>query len=313
MISYFIFVAGEIEKTITSQRAGKVADEWLEFDNGCLCCSAKDAAMIALEALLKRRQDIDHIVIETSGMANPGSIVQKLWVDDALDCRAQLDGVVCMVDAVHGLARLDPASDGYAVEAAAQVALADIALINKKELVAGKQLAVIAELIRAVNPLCRIEFTSFSEIDLPTILDIGEYRRSQTRDPSDLLSGLNLRGVSHSAKRLSSFSIDCGACLPLADFERWLFTLLWERQLLNHPEGLKSAADIMRVKGIIYATSPMGEEKLYGLQAVEQMYDLTPIDAPHLDTRTCLVFIGLYSESDMIRVRESFRWTFPLK
>lgn len=269
--------------------------------------------MIALEALLKRRQDIDHIVIETSGMANPGPIVQKLWVDDALDCRAQLDGVVCMVDAVHGLARLDPASDNYAVEAAAQVALADIALINKKELVQGKQLAGIAELIRTINPLCRIEFTSFSEIDLPTILDIGEYRRSQTRDPSDILAGLHLRGVTHSARRLSSFSIDCGACLSLAEFERWLFTLLWERQLLNHLECLTDTVDIMRVKGVIYARSQMGEERLYGLQAVEQMYDLTPIDVPHLDARSCLVFIGLYSESDMIRIRESFRRTFPAK
>lgn len=252
--------------------------------------------MIALEALLKRRQDIDHIVIETSGMANPGPIVQKLWVDDALDCRAQLDGVVCMVDAVHGLARLDPASESYAIEAAAQVALADIALINKKELVPGGQLASIAEVIRSINPLCRIEFTSFSEIDLPTILDIGEYRRSQTRDPSDLLSGLRLKGATHSPKRLSSFSLDLGACIDLASFERWLFTLLWERQLLNlgDDEGLEACADIMRVKGVIYATSPGGQQRLYGLQAVEQMYDLTPLDPGQLEDHTCLVFIGTH-------------------
>lgn len=78
----------------------------------------KDAAVIALEALLCKRTDIQHIVIETSGMANPGPIIQKLWVDQALDCKAELDGVVCLVDALHGYQRLSPESMSYAKEAA---------------------------------------------------------------------------------------------------------------------------------------------------------------------------------------------------
>lgn len=115
---YNCFIGGEIERTITSQKAGKVADEWIEFDNGCLCCTVKDAAVIALEALLTKRTDIQHIVIETSGMANPGPIIQKLWVDLALDCKAELDGVVCLVDALHGFQRLSPESMSYSKEAA---------------------------------------------------------------------------------------------------------------------------------------------------------------------------------------------------
>lgn len=103
---------------MTEQRAGNVAGEWLDFDNGCMCCSVKDAAFVALEALLKKRSDIDHIVIETSGMANPGPIISKLWVDEALDCRAELDGVVCLVDGRHGADRLDPRSPAYSKEAA---------------------------------------------------------------------------------------------------------------------------------------------------------------------------------------------------
>lgn len=75
-----------VEKQLTMQKAGYLADEWVEFDNGCLCCSAKymrptvsgldslrDAAMLAIESLLKKRGDIDHIIIETSGMADPGT------------------------------------------------------------------------------------------------------------------------------------------------------------------------------------------------------------------------------------------------
>jgi len=113
-----ISIGNEIEKLIANQRAGmQAADEWIEFDNGCLCCSVKDAAMVALESLLAAKPEIDHVLVETSGMANPAPILHKLWADSALECRAQLDGVVCMVDALHGAARLTPCHQNYAIEA----------------------------------------------------------------------------------------------------------------------------------------------------------------------------------------------------
>lgn len=112
-------------------------------------------------------------------MANPGPIVQKLWVDDALECNAVLDGVVCLIDAVHGYSRLNPASSQYAKEAAmyfekfqifsilnfspSQVALSDLVMVNKCDLAGERQLSEIQDLVREINPLVNTKFTSYSE------------------------------------------------------------------------------------------------------------------------------------------------------
>lgn len=134
--------------------------------------------MIVIESLLKKRRDIDHIVIETSGMADPGidmkqlaaiidgnylgAIVQKLWAEEALECRAQLDGVICLVDSLYGEQRLDPASPDYSIEAARQAALADLVILNKIDLVEEAARDGLRQRFKSINPLSIITETTFS-------------------------------------------------------------------------------------------------------------------------------------------------------
>jgi len=65
-------------------------DEWVELTNGCLCCSVKDDFVNALESLMLQQSPFDYILIETSGLANPGPIAASLWTDEDLEAGAKL-------------------------------------------------------------------------------------------------------------------------------------------------------------------------------------------------------------------------------
>jgi G3E family GTPase len=118
--------------------------------------------------------------------------------------------------------------------------------------------------------------------------------QSRCSDPANLLRALAIHRDGHSGKALRNFSIDVPRCLDLAAFERWLFTLLWERAVTDDegPKQLDQITDIMRVKGILYASSSQHIPHLYTLQAVEQMYDLTQLVSNSSSLRCCLIFIG---------------------
>ena len=127
--------------------------------------------MTTLEALLDKRKDLDYILIEASGMANPGPIASVFWLDDALDSRLKLDGIVTLVDGVHILNQLESTE-----EAAQQIAYADRIILNKVDLLdQEKSTSSVAEVeskIRELHPTAPILRTSFSKIpDLDWILN----------------------------------------------------------------------------------------------------------------------------------------------
>lgn len=175
-----------------------------------------------------------------------------------------------------------------------QVALADLVIVNKQDLVSSQETPAIDELVKEINPLCTILHSTQANVPLEAVLNIGEYRATQSRssDPVDLMRALNIHSDGQSKRALRNFSIEIPRCLDLASFERWLFTLLWERTASGIDIQLDPLTDIMRVKGILRAFNSQQQPSLYGLQAVEQMYDLTPLETTLTDFRCCLIFIG---------------------
>jgi G3E family GTPase len=119
--------------TTTTTRTRKSAlQDLIELPNGCICCTVKDSLVATLERLITKRKDLDYILIEASGMANPGPIASVFWLDDELQSRIRLDGIVTLVDACHIHQQLE---ETY--EASQQVAYADRILINKIDLLAS--------------------------------------------------------------------------------------------------------------------------------------------------------------------------------
>jgi G3E family GTPase len=265
--------------------------------------------MLAIESLLKAKKDIDHIVIETSGMADPGPIVQKLWADEALECHAQLDGVVCLIDSYYGMQRLDPTSPAYSVEAAKQVALADMIILNKIDLIQrDKTLGALKSVLGNINPVALIDQTSYSKAPLNKVLNLGEYRKRGQNASLDLLATMNL-SASHSInsadRKMRNFTIFLpGSNLNLERFERWLFTLLWENKItVNGIEYDLSPIDLMRVKGLLTV-----KDEFYALQVVQSMYDLTPLSSRPADftPHSRLVFIGVVPTEQEELIKDSF-------
>ena len=161
----------------------------IELPNGCLCCTVKDTLVVTLENLVtQKRQDLDYILIEASGMANPGPIASVFWLDDAMESRLQLDGIVTVVDSHHILEQLKETE-----EAAQQIAYADRLLLNKIDLLSSsseqqKQQALqdVKDAMRRLHPTAEIQTTTYSRIpDLDWILNANCFGGSERVEELD--------------------------------------------------------------------------------------------------------------------------------
>lgn len=162
--------------------------EFIELPNGCICCTVKDSLVVTLENLLEKRAELDYILIECSGLANPGPIAGVFWLDDALQSRLKLDGIVTLVDAVHIEQQLLET-----VEASQQIAYADRILLNKVDLLIGESSEIErrVDIIRSIHPTAAIQTTTYSAVpDLDWILNTGCFDAEQAQDIMELQSQL---------------------------------------------------------------------------------------------------------------------------
>ncbi|KAG2441512.1 hypothetical protein HXX76_003134 [Chlamydomonas incerta] len=172
---------------------GSGADTVTTLANGCLCCTVRGDLIKALNNLYNRRKDIDHIIIETTGLANPAPIITSFYADPDLPTRVRLDGVVTVVDALNIGRHLDTkdADPEKVSEAVEQVAYADRLLINKTDLVTPKQLAELEERLRAVNALAPFKTCQKSKVDVDYVIGVGGY------DLANVEKDLNLTLAGH--------------------------------------------------------------------------------------------------------------------
>jgi G3E family GTPase len=145
-------------------------EEVFEMNNGCVCCTVRGDLIRVLSGLMKRKGKFDAIVVETTGLADPGPVAQTFFVDDDVRARTQLDSVTTVVDAKHLPLRL--ADSREAVE---QIAFADQIVLNKTDLVTEAELLAVEAQIRRLNPLAPIHRTQRSAVPLEAILGRGGF------------------------------------------------------------------------------------------------------------------------------------------
>ncbi len=200
--------------------------------NGCICCTVRDDLVEVLEELVEQGGQLDHIVIETTGIAEPGGVVMTFLTHPDAGETFLLDGVVTVVDAVNLLRQLDHGS-----EARAQIAYADAILLNKTDLVDAGALDAVEALVRSINPTAALVRTEFARSDIHALLDIGGF------DPARISLGAPLPGQGHHhphTDAIGSVSLRANMELDFDRFERWTAGLIEERH-----------ADIYRMKGIL--------------------------------------------------------------
>ena len=109
-------------------------EEIFEMNNGCICCTVRGDLIRIIGNLMKRRHKFDHLVIETTGLADPAPVIQTFFVDEDMKDKIDLDAVVTVVDAKH------IQQHWSADEAQEQIAFADVILLNKTDLVSPEEL-----------------------------------------------------------------------------------------------------------------------------------------------------------------------------
>ena len=149
-------------------------EEIFEMNNGCICCTVRGDLIRILGTLMKRRDRFDAILIETTGLADPGPVAQTFFVDDQMQESLRLDGIVTLVDARHVLEQLD-----HSEETTQQIAFADVILINKIDLVEPAALDAIEARIKRMNAAATIHRTRDAAIDLAKVLDVGGFNLSR--------------------------------------------------------------------------------------------------------------------------------------
>jgi G3E family GTPase len=156
-------------------------EEIIELSNGCVCCTVRGDLMRTLLDLRKRHESgelkFERVIIETTGMANPGPVCQTFFMDDDIAEYYRLDAVVTIVDAKHGMDTLDEQE-----EAQKQVGFADRILISKKDLVTEAEYAALRRRIVHMNPRAAIEAVNFGDTDLKKIIDISGFNLNTILD-----------------------------------------------------------------------------------------------------------------------------------
>ncbi|HEU4780969.1 MAG TPA: GTP-binding protein [Steroidobacteraceae bacterium] len=145
-------------------------EELFETNNGCICCTVRGDLIRILGQLMKRRDKFDYILIETTGMADPGPVAQTFFLDDELKSQFSLDAIVTMVDAKHFEQHVDELN-----EPAEQVAFADLVLLNKTDLVDEATLARIERRIRGINGTAKIHRTQNADVAIDKVLNVGAF------------------------------------------------------------------------------------------------------------------------------------------
>jgi len=145
-------------------------EEIFEMNNGCICCTVRGDLIRILGNLMKRRDKFDYILVETTGMADPGPVAQTFFVDDEMQAKLRLDGIVTLVDARHVWQHIDDSD-----EVKEQIAFADVILLNKIDLVTPAEVDKLEARIRSMNAAAKVYRTQNSAAEIDRVLNVGGF------------------------------------------------------------------------------------------------------------------------------------------
>jgi G3E family GTPase len=277
-------------------------EEIFEMNNGCLCCTVRGDLIRILGNLMKRRDRFDYILIETTGLADPGPVAQTFFMDDELKAKTRIDGIITLVDAKHVSLHWDTH------EVREQIAFADVLLLNKTDLVTPAELDELEKKIRRMNGMAKVVRTERSKVDMNQVLNVGgfslerilEHEPDFLRDATKTVSLGMAEDHAHDDhchddhcdhpehahhdhthdETIGSVGIVLGGAVNAKRLNAWLGKLLQEK-----------GQDIFRMKGVL---NLKGDEQRFVFQGVHMMFDGQPDRRwnPGEERVNKLVFIG---------------------
>ena len=165
------------EVGVDNQLVIQSEEELFEMNNGCICCSVRGDLIRILGRLMKRKDRLDGILIETTGLADPGPVAQTFFSDDEMRTRFRLDGIVTVVDTKHIWQHLDESP-----EAQKQIAFADVLILNKTDLIPAGELDKLEARIRKMNAAARVHRAVNADVALEHVLNVGGFNLSRATE-----------------------------------------------------------------------------------------------------------------------------------
>jgi G3E family GTPase len=255
-------------------------EELAELSNGLQCCTVRNDLIRGVSDVFRRYEDLDHVFIETTGLADPGPVIQSFLLDDRMSTALRLDAVITTVDSRHIESQL------ASREAREQVAFADVLLLNKIDLVSATDLERVEGAVRALNPCARVHRTQACSIELERILGIGAFdlKNALSVDPAFLQE----QEHRHDDDVRSVCIVRPGA-VDGAKFNRWMGDLV-------EAQGV----DLLRMKAVLDLED--GEDRRFVFHGVQRMLESHHGKPwrPGEMRRNQLVFIGRNLDADAL-------------
>ena len=328
--------SSEIEKAMTIKNGSDSYQEWLDLGNGCLCCSLKNVGVKAIEDMVERSPgNIDYILLETSGIADPAPIAKMFWQDEGLNSSVYIDGIVTVLDAEHILKCLDDTSpethwhgenvmkDENLTIAHFQIAMADKIIINKIDRLdaqgsdkAAVMIQNVEKRVREVNAFAPILHTKYSDVNVSDVLDLHAYN-SVNANSTTFVGDSDRMKVQKSKRteerptlhdpRMSTIVLEFRPLKDEKEFQLFqnkvLQVLLWKNFGVTNDFGSANNNEdweIQRTKGLILIGNDPSTQVTKVIQGVRDTYDILPGQIQEGVEKCKLVLIGKYLNYDNI-------------
>jgi len=258
-------------------------EDLIEFNNGCLCCTVRGDLIETIDKL-KNQANLDAILIETTGLADPAPVASSFFLADELSSDTKVDSFISMADAVNleeSLATNEEAQE--------QIAFADIILLNKTDLVGEEQLQRVEARIRKLNIAAIIHRTSHSKIDLNKVFGVGAFELDAKLDVDPTF----LDDLEHEHDdSVGSFLIREGRPLDINKFMMWITDLLQEQ-----------GGEIYRSKGVFHVRG-FKEKVLF--QSVRMLTSMEPLELWESDSQKMTEYVVIGKNLDEEEFRQGF-------
>ncbi|WP_058615784.1 CobW family GTP-binding protein [Tepidimonas taiwanensis] len=291
-------------------------EQIIQMSNGCVCCTIREDLRSTLSLLAaKRRKGLlafDRVIIETTGLADPGPVAQTFFMDDEVAETYLLDGILTLVDAKHAQQQLDERQ-----EARRQVGFADQIFISKADLVSAEELDALVHRLKHMNPRAPIETVHFGQVPLAKVLDLRGFNLNAKLeiDPDFL------QADGHDHHDHSHCDHDHGHCVHDHDHHHGhgharhhhhhdddVKSFVWRSERPFDPHKLEDflgavvqvwGPKLLRYKGVLHM---QGTDRKVIFQGVHQLMgsDLGPVWKPGEKRESKMVFIGIDLPRDIL-------------
>jgi G3E family GTPase len=269
-----------------------VDDNVIELRNGCLCCTVQGDLADTLRQLLRRRRQagnappFERIVIEASGLASPGPVLQGMLVDPTLHAHVYIDGVITLAHAKHIVQQLADHP-----EASDQVAYADHIIVNHCDQCSGDALAAAEAALHACNPHAALERATRAAVDVGRLLNQQTWTSARVKAILEHGGLCDDHGHEHTHEHLhtqgvGTLTLRAEAPMDLQRLTQWLLSVSKRR---SH--------ELMRLKGILHCQA---HAQAVVIQGVYQWLEVRQ-EAGELPATSVLVLIGRHLDAEELR------------